>query len=68
MVEADPKPWEGIREPTTPTAMQLGVAAILCVAYSFVAPLFGASLVIMIILAAVWSPIECKRDRQIQAS
>ena len=51
-----------------PTPMQLGVAAILCVAYSFVAPLFGASLVIMIIVAAVWSLIEGKRDRQTQAS
>ena len=51
-----------------PTPMQLGVAAILCVAYSFVAPLFGVSLVIMIIVAAVWSLIEGKRDRQTQAS
>ena len=47
----------------TPTPLQLGVAALLCVAYSILAPLFGVSLVLILLLAWAWKAIDQRRDK-----
>lgn len=46
----------------SPTPLQIGVAVLLCVAYSILAPLFGVSLVIILGLAWAWKALDQQRN------